>query len=147
MELYQNLTFSALLTDYVFSFDQLTNIAAEINKLLRRLADDKIMKKEEEDFKLEDEIDNKFNLPEIETNNEDEIIDDNFKVEPENADEKLKLFETYVEPQLETPEQIEYFEKIKEEEKNEIDKIMDGVEPRTKLRARKIMLMVNLKIF
>ena len=67
------------------------------------------MKKEEEDFKLEDEIDNKFNLPEIETNNDDEIIDDNLNVEPENADEKLKLFEPYVEPQLETPEKNRIF--------------------------------------
>ena len=90
-ELYQNLTVSTLSTDYAFSFDQLTNILAEINILLRRLANDKIMKKEVEAFKLEDEID-KFNLPEIKTNNEDEIIDDNLNVEPENAAEKLKLF-------------------------------------------------------
>ena len=125
-ELYQNLTVRALSTDYAFSFDQLTNILAEISILLRRLADDKIIKKEDEDFKLEDEIDNKFNLPEIETNNEDEIIDDSLNVERENADEKSKQFEPYVERQ-----QIEYFEKIKEEEINEIDKIMDGVEPIT----------------
>ena len=89
------------------------------------------MKKKEEDFKLEDEIDNKFNLLEIETNNEDEIINDNLNVEPENADEKLKLLEPYVEPMLEIPGQIEYFEKIKEEEKNEIEKIMDGAKPIT----------------
>ena len=75
------------------------------------------MKNEEEDFKLEDEIDDKFNLPEIETSNKDEIIDNNLNVEPENPDEKLKLFEPYVELQLETPEQIECFEKIKEQEK------------------------------
>ena len=87
------------------------------------------MKNEEEDFKLEDEIDDKFNLPEIETSNKDEIIDNNLNVEPENPDEKLKLFEPYVELLLETPEQIECFEKIKEQEKNEIDKIMDGFEP------------------
>ena len=68
-------------------------------------------------------------MPEFEDNNEEEIIGYNLNVEPENADEKLKLFEPYVEPELEKPEQIETFEKMKQEEKDGINKIMDGFEP------------------
>ena len=153
-ELYRNLTFSMLLTHYSFPFDQLINISAEINILLRRLADDKTVKKEEQDLKMDDEIKTKFYLPEVETNNEDEITDDSLDVKPENVDEKLKQFELYAEPELETPEQINYYEKIKQEEKDEIEKIMDGAELGGKiektiediLRRRKTMLMVKLRI-
>ena len=93
---------SALSTDYLLIFDQLTNISAKINILLRRLADDKTRKKEEEDLIIEDKLEIKFNLLDIETDNEDEIIEDSLNVEPENADEKLKQFKPYVEPELET---------------------------------------------
>ena len=122
------MTVSVLSTDYAFAFDQLMNISVEINILLPRLADDKTVKKEEEDLKMDDEIKTQFNLPEVETNNEDEITDDSMNVEPENADEKLNQFEPYVEPELETPEQIDYYEKIKQEEKYEIERILDSVE-------------------
>ena len=76
------------------------------------MADNSRLKKEEEDLKMDDKIEIKFNLPEVETDDEDEIIEDNLNIEPENADEKLKQFEPYVKLKLETPKQIDYYEKL-----------------------------------
>ena len=85
---------------------------------------------------MDDEIKTKFNLPEVETNNKDEITDDSLNVVPKNAYEKLKQFEPYVEPELETPEEIDYYEKIKQEEKDEIEKIIIVLSLREKLKEK-----------
>ena len=78
------------------------NILTEINLLLRRLADNNRLKEEEEDLEMDDKIETKFNLPEVETDNKNEIIEDNLNIEPETADEKLKQFELYVELELQS---------------------------------------------
>ena len=78
------------------------NILTEINLLLRRLADNNRLKEEEEDLEMDDKIETKFNLLEVETDNKNEIIEDNLNIEPETADEKLKQFELYVELELQS---------------------------------------------
>ena len=137
-ELNKNLTVAALLTDNAFSFEQLTDISAEIKILLIRLVDNKKIK-EEEDEKLKDDIGNTFDLPEASPKNKNddiEVIEYNLNIEPENVDEKIKQFEPYIEPTLETLEEIEEFENNKREEENEISEIMygaDGIKTKEKI--------------
>ena len=96
--------------------------------MLRNLATNQKIKREEEDEKIEEKLENKFKLPESSILNEHdqiETIDNNLNVEPENADEKLKLYEPYVEPTWETPVEIETLETNKPKDRDEISEIMN----------------------
>ena len=84
--LYRNLTVAVLSTNdgSGFSYEQLTNISAEINIMLRNLAKKQKIKQEEADEKIEKDLEDKFNLPESSPRNENdqiEIFDDNLNVE------------------------------------------------------------------
>ena len=131
-EVYENLTVSSLSTDNAFFFDALTDISAEIDIALRRLASQKNVKKEEEDDDLEQKLDEKIDLPEQKiVEDEPIVIEDDLNVVPENADEKAKRFEPVPEPVLETPEEIEKMENDRVDHKNRVDEIFDGINPIT----------------
>ena len=131
-EVYEHLTVSSLSTDNAFFFDALTDISAEIDIALRRLASQKNVKKEEGDDDLEQKLDEKFDLPEQKiVEDEPIVIEDDLNVVPENADEKVKRFEPVPESVFETPEEIEKTENDRVDHKNRIDEIFDGINPIT----------------
>ena len=140
-EVYENLTVSSLSTDNAFFFDALTDISAEINIALRRLASQKKVKKEEGDDDLEQKLDDKFELPEPKIIEDKPIVmEDDLNIVPENADEKAKRFEPVLEPVLETPEEIEKMKNDRLDEKNRVNEIFDGIDPITELEKNDIVI-------
>ena len=111
---------STLSTDQSFSFVALTDISAEINILLRRLADQRNEIKKEEDDDLHFKLENKYKIEEdVMPENDHVIIEDDLNVEPENVEEKSKRFEDIVKPMLEAPERIIIIDNNKiDEQKN-----------------------------
>ena len=74
--------------------------------MLKNLAKSQKIEQADEDFKVEKEIKSKYDLPDVKQIDV-ELQSEIANVEPEERTEKLKLFYPYVEPVLQTAEEIE----------------------------------------
>ena len=84
------MTVSNLSTDGSFYFDALTDISAEINIMLRRLADQKNETIKKEDDNTDLKIETEYEIDDLPPPLETITVEDDLSNEPESVDEKSK---------------------------------------------------------
>ena len=84
------MTVSNLSTDGSFYFDALTDISAEINIILRRLADQKNETIKKEDDNTDLKIETEYEIDDLPPPLETITVEDDLNNEPESVDEKSK---------------------------------------------------------
>ena len=123
-ELYQNMTIIALSADYSFQFEAYTELLTSLNFLFRRLAMPQIEKVKTEDVKTKQQLNDKYeiNAPPPSYDAPHVFITDDLQ----NGSQKIKQVDV-VEPNLETPEEIEQNEVQKKSDQEWLDIFLNGV--------------------